>query len=315
MLCFGVNTSFAQQTGGDASSKQQDQTKLSQTANQLRQQVESNLQSFENERQKLETTIDQLWNVPPKLSATDELMAEIQKIKNQRRRNLEDVNSETEALLQQIRELGKIPGSQAPPKDPLANTVFDLKGSGRETSELPITQNDQQLGSNNPLQKSTPRDGRPVENPSDTKTPSQTNTTDSGDSNNNGAANLRPILSENPTNKLALANNLAAAGNYQTALEIYVELAKEKPVSPQNHAWIKYQAAVCYRNLGRFEVAERYFRELANSKLEDITTSTGKWWLERIEKRESMQLSIEKMDSILSEFAESEKEGNKNEQR
>ena len=109
------------------------------------------------------------------------------------------------------------------------------------------------------------------------------------------------LLQTDPLDKLAMADNLTAAGNYQLALKIYLGVIKapKTKLSAESLNWVRYQAAVCYKNLRQYEEARQLFRVVTNSGVKDQTTSLATWWLDQIDSLQQMQTSLELMDRFL----------------
>ena len=103
---------------------------------------------------------------------------------------------------------------------------------------------------------------------------------------------------EQAINREKFADNLFGAGEYETAVAIYADLLKSPPEG-SDVFWFQYQLACCYRNLGKFDQAERLYRMVAAEK-ESFLASTARWWLSMIEDQRMVNQTIGNLHTALS---------------
>ena len=113
-----------------------------------------------------------------------------------------------------------------------------------------------------------------------------------------------PIMDE-AIDREKFADNLFGAGEFETAVAIYVELIKNPPEESEVN-WFLYQAASCYRNLGDLDRAENLYRKVAADK-DALISSTARWWLSMIEDQRMVYQTIEKLNRVFPEDAAYEK--------
>lgn len=81
-----------------------------------------------------------------------------------------------------------------------------------------------------------------------------------------------------PVDSMALAQSLFRTGDYLGALKAF-ELAGQKTTSAQDRTAVKYFSAACLKKLGNTREAAILFREVANSKADDVLAESAQWQL------------------------------------
>lgn len=97
---------------------------------------------------------------------------------------------------------------------------------------------------------------------------------------------------------LELANSLFQTGNYELALKTYLAVADQLD-KPQDALWTEYFIASCRRILGDLPNAEKGYRGLVESRRPTRPVEAARWWLDNVERRKNLELTIKQMDSYL----------------
>lgn len=97
---------------------------------------------------------------------------------------------------------------------------------------------------------------------------------------------------------LELANSLFQTGNYELALKTYLAVA-DKLDKPQDALWTEYFIASCRRILGDLPNAEKGYRGLVESRRPTRPVEAARWWLDNVERRKNIELTLNQMDSYL----------------
>jgi tetratricopeptide (TPR) repeat protein len=95
-------------------------------------------------------------------------------------------------------------------------------------------------------------------------------------------------------NNLAAAENYFRAGNHANALAAYqkVDLGG---LPPDSRVMTQYMMATCLRKLGKIEEAAALFKEVTNSKGDDVVVECAQWQLNSISWRDDLQKQIKKL--------------------
>ena len=93
---------------------------------------------------------------------------------------------------------------------------------------------------------------------------------------------LNPPLTEAPIDRMALADQLFASGDYSTALDVYREINVEQ-LEVAEGIWIQHQIASCFRRLGNSVEADKYYRDIAGNKTDEVLAQNAMWWLKTMQ--------------------------------
>jgi hypothetical protein len=96
---------------------------------------------------------------------------------------------------------------------------------------------------------------------------------------------------QGPVDSMALAQALFRTGDYAESLKAF-ELAQTTTTSPQGRVVIKYFTAACLGKLGSTQESSTLFREVANSKVDDVLAECAQWQLTAIQWRETTKARI-----------------------
>jgi len=96
-----------------------------------------------------------------------------------------------------------------------------------------------------------------------------------------------PIELGRPVDALALAQAWFHTQNYAGALKAY-RLLDPASLTAENRLAVQYMTACCLRHLGKLDEASSLYREVANSKGDQILVDCAKWHLEAIQWRQQV---------------------------
>lgn len=113
-------------------------------------------------------------------------------------------------------------------------------------------------------------------------------------------------ITDGPIDRAALADSLFGAQKFQLAVKIYEQLLTEENL-PEEAAWLRYQVAGCYRNVGDWAAAEKNYRMVAGSKSEPFLAETSRWWLAAIQEQREVSQTLARWQDFLSAQGESTK--------
>lgn len=97
-----------------------------------------------------------------------------------------------------------------------------------------------------------------------------------------------------PVDPMALAQALFRTGDYEGALKAF-ELAKKTTTVARERNVIKYFSAACLKKLGNVSESTMLFREVANSKADDVLAECAQWQLSMQQWRETTVARIEQL--------------------
>jgi len=89
----------------------------------------------------------------------------------------------------------------------------------------------------------------------------------------------------------ALAQALFESHDYEDALKAYRALESEK-LSPADHITVQYMIACCLRNLGKANEAATMYREVANSRDNDMLADCARWQLNALRWRQDLAAQL-----------------------
>lgn len=99
-----------------------------------------------------------------------------------------------------------------------------------------------------------------------------------------------------PVDSIALAQTLFRTHDYPGALRAFEEARKATSV-PRDRISLKYFSAVCLRRMGQTQESMVMFREVANSRADDVLAECARWQLSMQQWRESTRNRIEQLQS------------------
>jgi tetratricopeptide (TPR) repeat protein len=92
--------------------------------------------------------------------------------------------------------------------------------------------------------------------------------------------------SPGPVDPMALGQSLFRTGDFDGALKAF-ELAKKSATDPHDRIAIKYLSAACLKKSGNVNESTMLFREVANSKLDDVLAECARWQLSALQWQEA----------------------------
>lgn len=104
---------------------------------------------------------------------------------------------------------------------------------------------------------------------------------------------------DTPPDQIALADNLFYTGEIDLALNIYQKALQATPESSENHTWIRFQIAACYRRMEKFDDASKILRKIAEGSDSDPIVVNARWWLDTIERKRKLLESIAILDQFI----------------
>lgn len=102
------------------------------------------------------------------------------------------------------------------------------------------------------------------------------------------------VSTNGPVDPMALGQALFRTGDYEGALKAF-ELAKKSTTVPRDRNVIKYFSAACLKKLGNVSESTTLFREVANSKADDVLAECAQWQLSMQQWRETTLVRIEQL--------------------
>jgi tetratricopeptide (TPR) repeat protein len=97
-----------------------------------------------------------------------------------------------------------------------------------------------------------------------------------------------------PSDPFTLAQALFRAGEYQAALQNYRRIDLES-LTPQEKMFIQYMTACCLRKLGKLEDAAALYREVANTREDEVLTDCALWHLNVLNGRRETAKQLEEL--------------------
>jgi tetratricopeptide (TPR) repeat protein len=110
-----------------------------------------------------------------------------------------------------------------------------------------------------------------------------------------------------PVDAMALAQSLFRTSDYEGALKAF-DLAKKTTADPHDRVAIKYFSAACLRKLGNTQESMMLFREVANSKADEVLAECAQWQLSAQQWRDTTKARIEQLRAV--QLAEQANSGN-----
>ena len=239
--------------------------------------IRDGLRALQDRNQLLEKLTEQRNS---EIEAVLERAARAQRIAEDARRTAEQSSSATVAAMQQLLSLRKKEQATAP-------------------AEVVLPPEPTTIGSNRDAQPTEP--GPAADSPNSGAIPVERGLVDNSES-SQPVPSTTPSLRSVPVFDQAIdrekfADNLFGAGEYKTSVAIYSDLIRLAP-DGSDVAWYQYQAASCYRNLGKLDKAERLYRKVAAEK-ESFLASTARWWLSIIEDQRLVNQTVAKLSNVL----------------
>lgn len=102
-----------------------------------------------------------------------------------------------------------------------------------------------------------------------------------------------------PVDAMALAQSLFRTSDYEGALKAF-DLARKTTADPHDRVAIKYFSAVCLRKLGNTQESTMLFREVANSKMDEVLAECAQWQLSAQQWRDTTKARIEQLRALQS---------------
>ncbi len=99
---------------------------------------------------------------------------------------------------------------------------------------------------------------------------------------------------DKPVDALSLAAELFNLGDYEGALHAY-QMVDPKSIGAEVRISVQYMTATCLRRLGKLEEAETMYREVANSRVDEMVTDCAQWQLSSIRWQREMEGEIEQL--------------------
>lgn len=109
---------------------------------------------------------------------------------------------------------------------------------------------------------------------------------------------------DTPPDQIALADSLFYTGEIDLALNIYQKALKATPEASENHTWIRFQIAACYRRMENFDDASKILRKIAEGSDNDPIVINARWWLDTIERKRKLLESIAILDQFIQRKSE-----------
>lgn len=100
--------------------------------------------------------------------------------------------------------------------------------------------------------------------------------------------------SDKPLEPLALARALFRTGDYEGALTAY-RLINVDTVSKQDRVAVQYMEASCLRKLGKTDQAATLYREVTNSKDDEVLAECAQWQLGALQWRRELETSLQQL--------------------
>jgi hypothetical protein len=104
---------------------------------------------------------------------------------------------------------------------------------------------------------------------------------------------------------MALAQALFRTADYEGALKAF-SLAEKTEANPQQRIAIKYFTAACLGKLGKKHESSTLFREVANSKLDDVFAECARWQLSAQQWRDTTEARLEQLNESAGRSQETE---------
>lgn len=102
---------------------------------------------------------------------------------------------------------------------------------------------------------------------------------------------------QGPVDPMALGQALFRTGDYEGSLKAF-ELAKKTVTDPRDRAVIKYLSAACLGKLGNVPESTTLFREVANSKADEVLAECARWQLSSQQWREATTARIAQLRAL-----------------
>lgn len=119
----------------------------------------------------------------------------------------------------------------------------------------------------------------------------------------------QPEATTAPVDPMALSEALFRMGDYNGALKAF-ELAKKTTTDQRDRIAIKYFTAACLDKLGNAQESMMLFREVANSKADDVLADCAKWQLSTQQWKEAARAKIVRLRTM--RIAETPDAGDRN---
>jgi hypothetical protein len=103
-----------------------------------------------------------------------------------------------------------------------------------------------------------------------------------------------PVVTQGPVDPMALAQALFRTADYDGALKAF-RLAEKSVANPQDRIAIKYFTAASLGKLGNKQESSTLFREVANSKVDDVFAECARWQLSAQQWRDTTEARIEQL--------------------
>jgi hypothetical protein len=99
-----------------------------------------------------------------------------------------------------------------------------------------------------------------------------------------------------PVDSMALAQALFRTGDYEGALKAF-DLTRKTTTDPRDRMVIKYFSAACLGKLGNAQESTTLFREVANSKADEVLAECAQWQLSTQQWRDATKARIAELRS------------------
>lgn len=104
---------------------------------------------------------------------------------------------------------------------------------------------------------------------------------------------------ETPPDQIALADSLFYTGEIDLAINLYQKVLQATPLGGEDHVWIRYQIASCYRRMNKFDEASKILRQIAEGPDTNPIVVNARWWLDTIERKRKLVNSIAVLEQFI----------------
>ncbi len=214
-----------------------------------------------------------------------------------------DLQVELNASDQSLQQIEELPTPRDITQDALteeleASRQIDQIGSRiRKLMELQKAARLKAPSSNNPTPANITPPPETGNNPV-TPTNPTSNTADANTTSPLGGIETTRIL-DTPPDQIALADSLFYTGEIDLAINLYQKVLQATPLGGEDHVWIRYQIASCYRRMNKFDEASKILRQIAEGSDTNPIVVNARWWLDTIERKRKLVNSIAVLEQFI----------------
>ncbi|MCP4081244.1 MAG: tetratricopeptide repeat protein, partial [Planctomycetaceae bacterium] len=88
-------------------------------------------------------------------------------------------------------------------------------------------------------------------------------------------------------------------GEIDLAINLYQKVLQATPLGGEDHVWIRYQIASCYRRMNKFDEASKILRQIAEGSDTNPIVVNARWWLDTIERKRKLVNSIAVLEQFI----------------